>query len=105
MFLDRRQQADFESVVEAGAIYLTGLEDYVSVAENYDVAEVSGVVDGVERLGEKTVGEGIVDHEIGNFEQLRVAGQLDAITLEGSQVVGVTEFGAELLKDLPIALG
>jgi hypothetical protein len=62
------------------------------------------VVDGIERLGKEAVGERVVDHEVGDFEKLGIAGTLDAIALEGSQVVGVAEFGAELLEDLPVTL-
>jgi hypothetical protein len=105
LFVNVYKDVAFEGVAKAGAIDFAGLEDHIAVAENDGVAETAGVIDGVERLGEKTVREGIVDHEVGNFEELGVAGALDAIALEGSEVVGVTELGAELLEDLPVAVG
>ena len=35
---------------------------------------------------------------------MRIARMLKAVTLQGAEVIGVTEFGAQLLEDGPIAL-
>jgi hypothetical protein len=42
---------------------------------------------------------------MGDFEELRVARHFNAIALEGSEVIGIAEFGAELLEELPVAFG
>jgi hypothetical protein len=105
LFVNVYKDVTFEGFVEAGAIDFAGLENHVAVAENDGLAETAGVVDSIERLWEETVSEGIVDHEIRNGEEFVFTGAFEAIALEGSKVVGVTEFGAELLEDLPIAVG
>jgi hypothetical protein len=105
LFVNVDKDVAFEGVVEARAIHFARLEDYVAIAENDGLAESAGVVNGVERLGEKAVRERVIDHEIRNCEELVFTGALDAIALESAEVVGITEFGAKLLEDLPIAVG
>ena len=67
--------------------------------------ELLRALDGVERLGKQAIGERVINHEIRDFEELRVTWLFDAIALQGSEIVGVTEFGAELLEELPVARG
>jgi hypothetical protein len=105
LFVHIDKDVAFEGVIKAGAIDFARLEDDVAVAEDDGLTETAGMLNCIERLGKQAVGEGIVDHEIRNREELRLAGALDAIALEGSEVIGITEFGAELLEDLPVAVG
>lgn len=105
LFVYINKDVAFEGVVEAGAIDFAGLEDNVAVTENDGVTETAGVVDGIKRLGEQAVSEGIIDHEIRNCEEFVFTGALEAVPLESSEVVGIAEFRPQLLKDLPISVG
>jgi hypothetical protein len=35
---------------------------------------------------------------------MRIAGMLDAVALEGAEIISIPEFGAQLFKDGPVAL-
>lgn len=89
---------------QAGAFHFARLEDDVAVGEDDDRSPLPDVFEGVERVRIEAVGEGIIDEEVGDDEQARVAGICDAVALERAEVVGVTEFGAQLLEEGPIVL-
>jgi len=57
----------------------------------------------IQGFRKQTVGEGIIHHEVRHRQQFRIAGPLDAITLQRAQIVRVSELGAQLLENFPIA--
>src|SRR5205823_12257711 len=64
-----------------------------------------GALNRVERAGEHAIRERVVQQEERGLEQPRVARVLDAVPLQRAEVVGVAELSAQLLEDLPVALG
>src|SRR5205823_198511 len=81
------------------------LEDDVAVGEDGDAAAPRGALNRVERAGEHAIRERVVQQEERGLEQPRVARVLDAVPLQRAEVVGVAELSAQLLEDLPVALG
>lgn len=59
----------------------------------------------IKRVRIKPVGKGIIDQEARNDQQPWVSRVLDAIALQRSEVIGVTEFGTELFEQRPITVG
>lgn len=57
----------------AGALDLAGLEDRVAVRENHDAAALAERADEVERARVEALGEGVVEEEARDGENLRRA--------------------------------
>lgn len=72
---------------QAGAFHFARLEDDVAVGEDDDRAPLLDVCEGVERVRIEAVGERIIDEEVGDDEQARIAGIFDAVALERAEVV------------------
>ena len=60
------------------------------------------MVENVERAREEPVRERIRDEEVRDVEDAQVARALDAVALQGAEVVGVAELGPQLLEDRPV---
>jgi hypothetical protein len=61
-------------------------------------------LDDIERPGEKAIGEGIVDEVRRNLEDVRLARALDAVALEGAEVIDVPELATQAFEDFEISL-
>src|SRR6476620_3323866 len=58
----------------------------------------------LERIGENTLGEGIIDQKIRHAKQVLGARMFDPIPLQSAEVVRVAQFGPQLLENPPIFL-
>ena len=82
-----------------------GLEDHIAIREDHRRAPLGDVLHGVDGAGKKAIGKRISDQEIGDGEEFGIARVLDAVALQGSQVIRIAELGPKDFEDLPIALG
>ena len=87
------------------ALDLARLEHDVAVGEDDRLAEAWRRARGVERAGKQPVGERVVDQERRHRQQVRIARVHQSVALQGAQVVGVAELGAQRLEDLEVQLG
>ena len=72
LLVDVDEHAAAERVPQAGAADLAGLEDRVAVGEHDRRAGRGRVGDGLHRTGVEAVGEGVLEQELRELEQLRV---------------------------------
>ena len=102
--MDIDQDVPFENLIQARAIDLERLENHIAVAQDHWPPHPPRVPHRLERLRKQPVRKGIIHHEVRHRQQLLFSRLLDAITLQRPQIVGVSEFRAQLLEDFPIAL-
>jgi hypothetical protein len=88
--VDVDEDAAFEGFPEAAALDLAGLEDDVAVGEDDGSAPLADVLDDIEREWVEARGEGVIDEEAGELEELHVVGVFDAVALQCAEVVGVS---------------
>src|ERR1700746_2395083 len=62
------------------------------------------MIDYIKRVRIEPRGKGIVHQKMGDCEQSRIARIGDSISLQRAQIIGVSEFTAQLLKEFPVAL-
>src|SRR5215472_11753617 len=104
LLVNVNQHLAIDGFPQAGALDLARLEDHVAVGEDHARAQLLAVRDGVERTRIEPVGEWVIEQERGHFEDVRIARILDAVALEGAEIIRVAEFLAELLEQHPVAL-
>ena len=104
LLVDVDQDAAAERVPQARAADLAGLEDRVAVGQHDGRPRAGGVGDGLHRTGVEAIGEGVLEEEFRELEELRIAQVLEPVALQRAQVVGVAELGPELFEDRPVAL-
>jgi hypothetical protein len=95
----------FESLSQARTIDLPRLKNHVAIAQNYREPESPGMLNRIQRLRIKAVGEGIINHEARHFQQVGIARILDTVALQSAEIIRVSELGSQVLKDLPVTLG
>jgi len=100
--VDIDQHVAVHSFIKSGAIDFAWLEDDVAIAKQADRAPPFDVLDGIEGVGIETIGEGVVDEEMGDGEEPQFVGMLGAITLESTKVIGVAKARAMLFENLPV---
>src|SRR3546814_1581793 len=83
---------------------LARLKDHVAVGEDRGLAPLSDVFDDLQCARIEALCERIVEQEAANGEDRRIVRLRTAIALQGAQVIRITEFGAQLLKNAPILL-
>jgi len=60
------------------------------------------VLDRIEGVVIATIGERVIDEEIGDGEEPKFVGILGAITLESTKVIGVAQARSMLFENLPV---
>ena len=60
------------------------------------------MLDRIEGVGIETIGERVIDEEIGDGEEPKFVGILGAITLESTKVIGVAKARAMVFENPPI---
>ena len=80
---------------------MRGLEDDVPIGQNRRPPPFLHPRDDVERVRVKPVGEGIVDQEMRDGEDTQVEGKGGAVALQGAEIVGIAQPGAQLFKQRP----
>jgi len=88
---------------ESRTIHLVRLKHHIAVGENDNPAPLLKVLDDVECIGEKAIGEWIFYEEARNGQQAQIVRIADSKNLQGTQVICVTEPGSQLLENCPIA--
>ena len=104
LLVDVDQNVAGNRVEKPGAVDLARLKHDVAVRQNHRGAQAARVLDHVQRVGEEPVRERVVDEERGHREQVRVARVLDAVALQRAEIVGIAEFGAQVLEERPVAV-
>src|SRR5215217_7699175 len=56
----------------------------------------------VERIWKKAICEMIIDQIGRNRQKMRIVRMLDAVTLKRAEIIGITELGAQIFKNLPV---
>ena len=59
---------------------------------------------GIERIRKEAVRKGVIRQKVRYFQQIRVMWILYTIPLKSPEIIGVTEFGPDFLKDFKITL-
>ena len=108
LLVDVDQHASPDSVPKARTLNLARLKDDIAVGQDDGLAEPVESREHVERPGIKTISERIVDQE-GRQRQQPVSGvvvglDIGTVTLQGAQVVRVSQFVAQSLEDGPVAI-
>ena len=80
------------------------LENDVAVRENDRRTPLLDVLNHLERIGKKTLGERIVDEKIRHTQQMRGARMFSPIPLQSAEVIRIAQFGPQLLENPPIFL-
>src|SRR6185369_15244237 len=91
-----------EDVCQPRTVDFSRLKHDVAITQNHGRAPLFYVFDNVERIGVKTIGEWVVDHEVGNFEQTEVARIGSSVTLQRAKIVRVSKLNAELFENFPV---
>ena len=84
--------------------YLVRLKDHVAIRENYRLTELFDIIHRVEGIRKEPVGKGILEQEMRDGEQVGIAGILCPVALQGAEIIGIAELGAELLEECPVSL-
>jgi hypothetical protein len=105
LLVDVDEDVPPDGLEESGTLDLARLKNHVPVREDDDRPPLPAMLYHVERVREEPVREGVFDEVGRDGEQVRVVGVLDAVALEGAEVVGVAQFGAQLFEDDPVAPG
>ena len=83
---------------------LQRLENDVAIRENHRKTPSLDIFNRGERIGEKTLGERIVDEKIRHTKQLLGVRMFGSISLQSAEVIRIAQFGSQLLENLPIFL-
>src|SRR5207245_5199619 len=89
---------------EARSLDLARLKHHVAVGEDDRGAEARAALERGERARKEPLPEWVVDQEERHAQQQRIVEVLQAIALRGAEIVGVSELGAQLLEDRPVAV-
>jgi hypothetical protein len=102
--VDVDQHAPLDRREETRAPDLVRLKDHVPIRQDDRGAAAAQVPDHLERSRVEPVGEGVIDQERGQREEVGIARVLEAVALERSQVIGVAQLPAQILEQSPVAL-
>src|SRR3954468_9751087 len=97
------EDATVDGLPETRALDLSRLKDDVSVGEDDGRPLSSEALDGVERARVEAVREWVVDEVGRDHQEPRVVSDLGAVVLQGAEVIGVAELGAQLFEDRSVA--
>ena len=103
-FVNINQDVFLERFKQSRALDFSRLKNHVAVCQNDGFAELSAMFQCVERVRKQPVGERVINQKRRNGEQMRVVRLFDSVTLERAEIIGVTEFGAQLLKNSPVKI-
>jgi hypothetical protein len=102
LLVDVDEHLAADRLADAGALDLAWLKDDVAVRQDDRRPPVLEPLQHVQRAGKQAVREGVV-HQVGRHrQQVRLVRVLDAIPLEGPEVVPVAQFGHQRLADRPV---
>ena len=102
--VDVDKDVAIDRLKDSRALDFERLEYDVAIGQNYGLAPLLDVLDRIQRIRIETGGKGIIDEKVRDGEQAGIAGILQAIALQGAEIIGVAKFGAQLLKNIPVNL-
>ncbi len=80
------------------------LKNNVAIRKNHRLPPLRHVLHRIHRIWKQAIRERIAHQEIRHRQQIGIVRIVEAITLQRSQVIGVSEFRADLFETLPISL-
>jgi hypothetical protein len=104
LFMNIDQNILFEGFTQSGTVDFSGLENDITIRQYDRRSPLFTVFYGIERIRKEAVGKGVIRQKVRYFQQIWVMGVLSTIPLEGPEIIGITEFGPDFLKDFKIAL-
>jgi len=104
LFMNIDQNILFEGFTQSRAVDFSGLENDITIRQYYRQPPLFTVFYGIERIRKKAVGKGVIRQKVRSFQQFWVMWILSTIPLEGTEIISVTEFGPDFLKDFKIVL-
>ena len=90
--VDIDQDVALDGLEKAGPLDLSRLKDNIAIRQNHDCPYLSARVDHIKRIRKEPVRKRIVDQICRDCQQVRFVRISHAVSLQGSQIIGVTKF-------------
>src|SRR5215813_6798678 len=93
-----------ECLPQPGSLDFAWLEHGISVGEDDDGPPLLYVLHRIQSSGIQAVSEWVVDQPARHPQQLRAMQVLEPVALQRSQIIDVSQFAAQLLKNYPVSV-
>src|SRR4029077_11917248 len=101
-FVNIDEHVAFYRFENARAFNLARLKNHVAIGKDYGLSPRAESLNHVKRSGIETIGERVVDQERRHGQQVNIFRVLDAVALQGAEIIAVAQLIEELFENRPV---